>query len=56
MPGKPFQLSLKYADNARAYPSEAPLQGMPLALPKTLHYAGKACQGQTLAYYEKSVN
>jgi hypothetical protein len=44
------------AGKSGAYPSEEVLQsrvGSRLH-PQTLDSAGKACQGQTLAYYEKA--
>jgi hypothetical protein len=47
VPGKPFQPSLMFACKAGAYSSEATFRC------PTLEKAGKACQGDTLAYYKK---
>ncbi len=52
---KPFQLSLMFPSKAGAYPSGAPFRDTKSSLidiPANIDQAGKACQGQTLAYYE----
>jgi len=56
VPDKPVQPSLLFAGKTGAYPSEEPLRCSTLGyvpdLTQTLDKAGKACQGQTLAYYK----
>ncbi len=47
VPGKLFQPSPMFAGKAGAHPSKAPWVGL-----QTLDEARKACQGQTLAYFE----
>ncbi len=52
-PGKPFQISLMFANKAGAYPSEAPsryssLEQAPGNAQQTLDWTGKAFQKQTL--------
>jgi hypothetical protein len=55
--GKPFQDSIVFAGRARAYSNGAPFKDSTLKVfyytyLKTLDWTGKACRGQTLAYYE----
>jgi hypothetical protein len=49
--GKPFQLSLVFVGKAGAYPSDTPLKGRMLALPKNIILGWKGLPGTNALTY-----